>query len=176
MDEPIGKAVGNWLEIVESLDTLHGKGPEDLEELVVVQSAQMLVQAGVVSCRAEGVAKCKAALRDGSAFAKFREMVDGQHGDLAMIDTYSDDAWHKAATVVPVAAPAAGVVTAIDALTVGKAGVLLGAGRQRIEDGVDFAAGVLLIVYTCRRLTDLSLIMDAMYHRCASGREGRTGR
>lgn len=150
-------AVGNWLEVVECIETLHGNGPADLEELVVVQSAQMLLQSGVVASRAEGVSLCKAvsrshilacgpdlssfssvessrhrgrhsifrvslryamqALRDGSALAKFREMVEGQGGDVAMVDRYTDESWHPAANVLPVCAAEAGVVQSIDALS-----------------------------------------------------------
>ena len=88
MDEPIGRAVGNWLEVAECIDTLQGEGPADLEELVVVQSGQMLLQAGVVGSRAEGVERCRAALRDGSALAKFRQMVEGQGGDLRMVSVH----------------------------------------------------------------------------------------
>ena len=136
--------MGNWLEVAECIETLHGRGPADLEELVNVQSAQMLLQAGVVSSRAEGLAACAKALRDGSALAKFREMVAAQGGDVDMVDRHTEPCWHKAATVIQVPAPVSGVVSAIDALAIGKTGVLLGAGRKRVEDGVDFAAGVLI--------------------------------
>ena len=142
MDEPIGKAVGNWFEVVESVETLRGEGPKDLEDLVVVQGGQMLLQGGVCGSLNEGIAMARENLRNGKALEKFWQMVERQGGDVDVVKGVKE--YPKAKFREEVRASKAGVVGKIDALQVGLAGVHLGAGRKYIEDKVDFTAGILL--------------------------------
>lgn len=142
MDEPIGKAVGNWLEVMESVDTLKGEGPQDLVKLCEVQGGQMLVQGGLAANLREGIEKVRGNISNGKALEKFYEMVEAQGGSANAIR--SRESYGEATFCADVVAGRGGVVTGIDALMVGEAGVDLGAGRRYVEDGVDFKAGILL--------------------------------
>ncbi len=140
MDEPIGTAVGNALEVAESIEVLRGGGPADTRELTVALGAEMLALAGVCDLEQAAV-RIAGALDDGSALARFGQLVEAQGGDPRVID--------DPAAVLPAAAerrevpaPADGFVTAIAAADVGSAALLLGAGRRRKEDDVDPAVGI----------------------------------
>jgi len=142
MDEPIGNAVGNWFEVIESVKTLKGEGPKDLEDLVVVQGGQMLLQGGVCTSLSEGITMARENLRNGKALEKFWKMVERQGGDVDVVKGIKE--YPEASFREEVRAKKSGVVRKIDALKVGLAGVDLGAGRKYIEDDVDFTAGVML--------------------------------
>ena len=151
MDRPLGRAVGNYNEVLESVALLRGEGrgaachAADLEALCVTQAAQLLVAAGHAEAPtlAAGVAACRARLADGRALSAFERMVAAQGGDArALHDPAAFPALSRAAHTLEVRAAAAGYVADVDALALGRAAVLLGAGRQRIGDAVDFAAGV----------------------------------
>ncbi|MGH3155458.1 MAG: thymidine phosphorylase, partial [Streptosporangiaceae bacterium] len=131
MDVPLGRAVGNAVEVEETVATLRGEGPADLTEVTLALAAEMLSLAGVDADPA-------AALADGRALAKFREMVEAQGGDLAA-------PLAQAEFSQTVAAPRAGWLGRLDARSVGVAAWLLGAGRSHKEDPVDPAAGVLCL-------------------------------
>jgi len=140
MDQPLGVAVGNALEVKEILELLHGGGPADLRELTVGLGSEMLLLAGVAATPEEGRALVEQAIADGRGFRKLQEIVLAQGGDpRALADP---DRLPRAARAVEVGAPAAGVVEAIDAEAVGLAAMALGAGRSRLEDRVDPAAGI----------------------------------
>jgi pyrimidine-nucleoside phosphorylase len=143
MDAPIGKAIGNALEIVESIEVLRGGGPADTRELTVVLGGEMLVLGGVASDGADGQARIARALDDGSALAVFRQVVAAQGGDPRVCDAPAD-VLPRAAAIRPVPAPTAGVVVAIDAEALGIAGLHLGAGRRTKEDAVDPATGIVV--------------------------------
>jgi thymidine phosphorylase len=128
MDEPLGRTAGNALEVAESLDTLAGRGPADLVEVTVALAREMLDLVGLPGDPA-------AALADGSAAARFEEMVAAQGGDLSA-------GLPTAPVVETVAAPATGYLRRLDALGVGVAAWRLGAGRGRKEDPVSPVAGV----------------------------------
>ncbi len=130
MDNPLGRAVGNALEVQEALDALAGAGDEELIEVSVRVAAEM--------CRLAGVDRDPAAaVRDGSGRARFEAMLAAQGGHL-------DQGLPAAPEQVPLAAPATGHVAAIDALEVGLAALELGAGRQHKEDAIDPAAGLVI--------------------------------
>ena len=131
MDVPLGRAVGNAIEVEESLATLGGQGPADLTEVTLALAAEMLRLAGVD-------ADPSAALADGRALAKFEEMIAAQGGDLAA-------PLPRASSVRTVTAPRTGWLDRLDARAVGVAAWTLGAGRARQEDPVDPAAGVLCL-------------------------------
>jgi thymidine phosphorylase len=132
MDTPLGRAVGNAVEVEESVAALNGQGPPDLIEVTLALAAQMLALAGIQADPAAAVA-------DGRALAAYRTMVIAQGGDP---DAPLPRAAHVQ-TALP--APADGWLTRLDALAVGTAAWRLGAGRARKEDAVSAAAGVICL-------------------------------
>ena len=130
MDNPLGRSVGNALEVKEALEVLAGGGDRDLREVSVQVAAEMCRLAGVARDPAETIA-------DGSARQRFEQMIAAQGGRLA-------DGLPEAPVRLPLAAPRAGWVEAIDALEVGYASLELGAGRLRKEDAIDHAAGIVI--------------------------------
>jgi pyrimidine-nucleoside phosphorylase/thymidine phosphorylase len=148
MDQPLGLAVGNALEVAESIELLRGGGPADLRALTVELTAEMLLLARLAPDLPAARRAVEAAIADGRGLAKLREITEAQGGDPACID--DPGRLPRAARVLPVPAPAAGVVEAIDAEAVGLAAMALGAGRARVEDRVDPAVGVVL----CRKVGD----------------------
>jgi pyrimidine-nucleoside phosphorylase len=143
MDAPIGKAIGNALEVAESIETLRGAGPADTRELTVVLGGEMLLLGGVARDAADGQARIARALDDGSALAVFRRVVEAQGGDPRVCDDPAS-VLPRAAAVRPVAARQDGVIVAIDAEALGIAGLHLGAGRRTKEDAVDPATGIVV--------------------------------
>jgi pyrimidine-nucleoside phosphorylase/thymidine phosphorylase len=140
MDQPLGRAVGNSLEVKEILHLLRGGGPPDLRELTVLLGAEMLLLGRVAATPAAARGLIEQAIADGRGFRKLCEIVEAQGGDpRALLDP---DRLPRAARVVDVPAPVAGVVEGIDAEAVGLAAMALGAGRSRVEDAVDPAAGL----------------------------------
>jgi pyrimidine-nucleoside phosphorylase/thymidine phosphorylase len=150
MDQPLGRAVGNALEVVESIELLRGGGPPDLRELTVALTAEMVLLAGLAPDLAAGRRAVEAAIADGRGLARLREIVAAQGGDPAAIDDPAR--LPRAAQVLPVAAPAGGVVEAIDAEAVGLAAMALGAGRARVDDRIDPAVGIVLTVKVGERV------------------------
>jgi len=142
MEQPLGRAVGNALEIVETVELLRGGGPEDLRELCLHEVATLLVMAGLVADEAEGEARAHEALHSGAGLDKLRAVVAAQGGDVAQIDdpTRLPQASYRAM----VEAPRAGYIAAIDAEQVGRASVHLGAGRARKGEAIDPAVGFVL--------------------------------
>jgi pyrimidine-nucleoside phosphorylase len=140
MDTPLGRAVGNANEVVESIETLKGRGPKDLEELSVRLAARMLVLARLAPDDAEATRRVRAALTSGAGLEKFREIIGGQGGDPRVIDDYArlPQARHEAL----VEAPTAGHVARLDAEFVGRAAVALGAGRDRVDSVIDHGVGI----------------------------------
>lgn len=142
MDQPLGYAVGNALEVAEAIETLRGFGPPDLEELCLALGAQMLRLAGLAETAAAARQKLVAALRSGRALAKFKEMVAAQGGDVSHIN--QPVKLPRASVIHRVPAPTAGYVAGITALEVGRTAMLLGAGRETKESAIDLAVGVVL--------------------------------
>jgi len=142
MSQPLGRAVGNALEVEEAVETLRGQGPPDLEELCLSLGAYMLKLTGVEVDQERGRQRLRALLLSGAALEKFRLMIEGQGGDPRVVD---DTAWLPRARLrYPVIAPTDGFVASIDALEVGRATLELGAGRRRKQDAVDPAVGLVL--------------------------------
>ena len=135
MDVPLGRAVGNAVEVAEAVAALHGDGPADLMEVTLVLARQMLALVGLAGDTAGDPA---AAIADGRALAAYRAMIRAQGGD-------PDAPLPQAAFTQVLAAPAAGWLTSLDALAVGTAAWRLGAGRARKEDAVSAAAGVICL-------------------------------
>jgi pyrimidine-nucleoside phosphorylase len=139
MDQPLGNAVGNALEVRESAATLRGEGPPDLTELALDASAHLLALSDLDVDRAEARRRVEAAIADGSAFAMYERWVRAQGGDP------DEDALPKAPFVREVFAPGTGYVHALGALAVGQAALHLGAGRREKDDPVDHAVGVVCL-------------------------------
>jgi pyrimidine-nucleoside phosphorylase len=135
MDAPIGRMVGNATEVIESLETLKGRGPEDLERLSVTLAARMLVVAGIDPTEDGAEARVRAAIASGAGVEMFRRIVENQGGDPRVIDDYRR--LPSAPDRHAVTAERPGYVTALLAGEIGRAAVLLGAGRQRLDDAVD---------------------------------------
>ena len=140
MDEPLGRAVGNALEVAESVDCLRGSGPADLMEVTYALGEQMLVLGGLAGDPAAARARLEAAIASGSALAKFRELVAAQGGDPRVADDPA--ALPASAIQAPLPSPSDGWVHGVDALGAALAAQRLGAGRARAEDAIDPAVGI----------------------------------
>ncbi len=139
MSQPLGREVGNAGEIVESLDVLRGSGPADLVELIMRLGVEMLVMGGVDDDAAAARRRLEETISDGSALAKFEEVVQAQGGDVAAL--HDPDLLPNAPHEDVIAASHAGVVTRCDALDLGVAAVRLGAGRAFMEEEIDLGVG-----------------------------------
>lgn len=142
MNQPLGEAVGNALEVREALETLAGRGPADFREHCLTVSAHMLLLGS--RCAELGAARTLAnqALDTRKALDKFRTLVAAQGGDVAFVD--HPDRLPKAARIEVVKAPRSGYLTQVDARIIGKASMTLGAGRARMGDPVDHAVGLVI--------------------------------
>ena len=142
MDAPLGRAVGNALEVIECIDVLKGGGPADLIEVSVALTARMLVLGRVSATLPEAEARVRAAIASGAGLDRLRRIIENQGGnprivdDLGLLPSVPDRHVVRAART--------GYVTAVDAGLVGRASVLLGAGRDRVDDVVDPAVGIVV--------------------------------
>lgn len=141
MDEPLGRAIGNRLEVDEAVRVLKGKGPQDVEALSVTLGAWMLVLARHVETLEEGKQLLQKKLLSGEALAKFREMIIAQGGDPSFIENGSlaQPSWKK-----EVVAPETGYIQSIDSERLGVASMILGAGRATKDDTIDMDVGLYL--------------------------------
>ena len=142
MHQPLGRAVGNALELREALETLHGAGPEDFRTLVITLAGHMLTLAGITSAVAEGQEKVAQVLANGAALRKFRQFIVAQGGDPAYVD--EPDRLPKAQYIETVPAPRDCYIAELNAMEVGLTSALLGAGRAKKGDPVDHAVGIIL--------------------------------
>jgi pyrimidine-nucleoside phosphorylase len=138
MDQPLGAAVGNSLEVREALETVRGRGPADFTELVLDACAKLLALSDLGIDEAEGRRRAEAAVADGSAESAWRRWIEAQGG------TADESALPTAPVVLEVTSPAGGHVTTLSAIGVGLAAVHLGAGRRTKEDEIDHAVGVVV--------------------------------
>lgn len=142
MEEPLGYAVGNSLEVIEAINTLNGKGPKDLEDLCLEIGAYLVVDAKVANTLDEAKKMLKENIANKKALKKLMELVEAQDGNEKFIEDTS--LFTKAKDVIPVISSACGYVNHIDALAIGHAAMILGAGRATLEDKIDFAVGIVL--------------------------------
>ena len=142
MDEPLGFAVGNSLEVIEAIETLKGNGPKDFVNLCETLGAYMLVLAKTVDTFEEGVEKIREAISSGSALEKLKVFIENQGGDKRVVDDYS--LLPQANIVVPIKAHRSGYISRIEAEEVGVSAMILGAGRETKDDELDLAAGIIL--------------------------------
>ncbi len=142
MDQPLGYAVGNWLEVKESIDCLNGCGPGDVMEITHLLAGTMIHLGKEAGSVEEGIRKSKEAVKNGSAMRKWIDIVEEQGGDTGVI---TDPETFKYADIIePVAAAGSGIVGEMDTYILGMASLELGAGRKTKEEDVDPAAGFML--------------------------------
>jgi len=139
MDVPLGRRVGNASEVIESIQTLRGEGPADLEALSVTLAARMLVLSGVAPSH-EAEARVREALTSGRGLQKLAEIIEAQGGDPGVVD--HPERLALAHREVMVRADRSGIFSGCDAGLVGQAAVALGAGRDRVDDVVDLGVGI----------------------------------
>jgi len=139
MNQPLGQAVGNVLEVREAIETLHGGGPEDFREHCLEASAHMLMLGNCVSSLQAAREMAEAALANGSAWQTFRQLVAAQGGDVSYVD--SPQSMENARFIEIFPSPGSGFISQINARAVGEASVELGAGRARKGDPIDHAVG-----------------------------------
>lgn len=140
MNQPLGSKIGNTLEIEETLDLLKGKGPKDLLELVLELGSRMVVMGQQAASLAEARAKLEQTIADGSALARFKAMIKAQHGDPNVVDDYSLMPHAKYQIEYP--AQKSGVIAKLTADEIGMASMLMGGGRQKADDQLDYAVGI----------------------------------
>ena len=142
MEAPLGNAIGNALEVREAIDTLHGEGPKDFTELCMQSGSHLLLEAGVVKTEEEGREMLKEAVESGQAFEKFRQMVIAQGGNVNVVD--HPQQLPQAKFVTGLKSKKTGYVKRLKALELGTLAMKIGAGRERKEDGINFAVGIVL--------------------------------
>ena len=142
MDEPLGSAVGNSLEVIEAIEALKGRGPKDFMTLCETLGAYMLVSSKIASNYEDGVRRIKEALESGTALEKFKEFVTNQGGNPEVAEDYS--LLPKASHIVEIKSDKTGFIDKIEAEAVGVSAMILGAGRETKEDELDLSAGIIL--------------------------------
>ena len=142
MDEPLGFAVGNSLEVIEAIETLKGKGPKDFVMLCETLGAYMLLLAKVVDNFEDGKARIQEAISRGTALDKLKEFIENQGGNSDIVDDYS--LLPQAKEIIEIKAPKTGYIARIEAEEIGVCAMMLGAGRETKEDELDLSAGIVL--------------------------------
>ncbi|MCE0455428.1 pyrimidine-nucleoside phosphorylase [Staphylococcus haemolyticus] len=142
MSQPLGRAIGNALELKEAIDTLNGKGPEDLTELVLTLGSQMVVLANRAKTLEEARQLLNEAIENGSALEKFKTFLENQGGDASVVD--APELLPTATYQIEYKAQSSGVVSELIANEIGVASMMLGAGRQTKEDEIDLSVGIVL--------------------------------
>ncbi len=142
MDQPLGSMIGNALEVIEVIDILRGRGPEDLRQLCLELAGWMLYLGGVATGVAEGKKRSEQLISSGAALQKFRQMVELQGGDVRSID--DPKKLPQSQHTMAVRSPKSGYIASMQCEQIGTACVVLGGGRERKEDSVDPAVGIVL--------------------------------
>lgn len=166
MEAPLGRAVGNGLEVAEGIEVLRGGGPADVRELSLALATRMLVVAGIASDDADARARTERALASGAALQRFAEMVEAQGGDRRVVDDL--DRLPRAPGRATFVAPTSGLVSAVDAEAIGRAAVALGAGRDRVDADVDPAVGIVVLKKPGERVVAGEPLVEFHYRSPAS--------
>lgn len=158
MDQPLGSAVGNALELKEAIEMLHGVGPADFHAHCIDLSAYMLILGHITNDleRAREIAQQR--IDDGSAWQKFREMIQVQHGDVSYVD--QPEKLPKSRLVKNINAEKSGYVKTVDAREVGESSVMIGAGRTKKGDRIDPAVGIMVRVKIGDKIEEGSRLFD----------------
>lgn len=140
MNQPVGHSVGNILEVIEAIDILKGKYlTEDIKSIITELGSNMLILAGITNSIEEAKGKILENLSNGKGYEKFVQLVENQGGDISYIE--NTDKFAKAKYIVPIVAEKSGIINKLDALTIGKLSVYLGAGRMKKEDDIQKEVG-----------------------------------
>ena len=142
MDQPLGLAVGNILEVIEAVNTLKGNGPKDFVELCMSAAKIMLVQAKITKNEEEAEKMLLEKINSGQAFEKLKEFIAAQGGDVSYIEDVSK--FPKSKIIEPIYSNVEGYINKIDALGIGTYAMKLGAGREVLTDIIDYTAGIVL--------------------------------
>jgi thymidine phosphorylase len=161
MSQPLGFAVGNALEVMEASQTLQASGPEDLTRLSLELAARMIFLAKLTATLEEAREVAKKKLVDGSAYKKFRQVVQAQGGNPQALDKF--ELLPNATGMREITTPRSGYITAIEAEDIGRASSRIGAGRDRKEDSIDPAVGVILEVKAGERV-DAGSVLARIYY------------
>lgn len=141
MDTPLGKNIGNSLEVIEAAEVLKGRGSEDLKQVSLILAGNIIALAEGISTE-EGTKKAAEALESGKAFDKFREFIASQGGNIKQIDDYT--LFKQPLLCYNVCAEREGFISSMNAEMIGSASVVLGAGRTKKDDPIDHSAGIIL--------------------------------
>lgn len=158
MDQPLGVAVGNALEMKEAIEMLNGTGPEDFHAHCIDLSAYMLILGKKATELESARRMAQKAIDNGSALNKFRELIQTQHGDVNVID--HPELLPSASLVIPITADSSGWVKVVDAQDVGESSVEIGAGRQKKGDAIDQAVGIMVRVKVGDRIEAGQTLFD----------------
>jgi pyrimidine-nucleoside phosphorylase len=142
MDQPLGKAVGNSLEVIEAIETLRGNGPEDLVDICLTLGSYMVKTAGVVETAEEGRKLLEETITTGAALEKLKQLIEAQGGNQQFID--NTDLFTKANIIEEVKATKTGYISHIEADEIGIATMILGGGRETKESTIDTSVGVII--------------------------------
>lgn len=142
MNQPLGMAIGNSLEVIEAINTLRGNGPEDLFSLCLEAGSHMLVQAKICQSEQEALVMLHQVIKDGTALNKFKEMVVYQHGDGNYIT--NPQLFTPAKNIVEIKAKQSGYIKELEAKTLGIVSMKLGGGRLTKDDAIDYSVGIIL--------------------------------
>jgi pyrimidine-nucleoside phosphorylase len=142
MNQPLGMMIGNWLEVVESVECLRGKNVPDIMELTYILGGAMVMLGKKASSLKEGMEQCNEVVKNGKAYEKFLQLVKRQGGDTSFIE--HPEKYPSSKYSQKINCPLSGFVTAIDSLELGFTGILLGAGRTKVDDVIDPKAGIVL--------------------------------
>ncbi len=142
MDEPLGKAVGNSIEVIEAIETLKGSGPKDFEDLCIFLCANLLEMTGIATSIENGVQISKEIIDSKKALKRFERFVELQHGNSKIVNDYG--LFKQAKYKVDVQSVSDGYVFGINAEMIGKASLIAGAGREKKEDSIDYSAGIII--------------------------------
>jgi pyrimidine-nucleoside phosphorylase len=163
MNQPLGYAVGNALEVMEVSQTLQNAGPTDLTRISLELAARMIFLAKIVPTLDEGRELAQQKLLDGSGYRKFKDVIEAQGGNPQVLDRF--ELLPNATGVREIASPRAGYVSAIDAEDIGMASSMIGAGRNTKEDSIDPAVGVILEVKTGQKIEAGAVLCRLYYTR-----------
>ena len=141
MDEPLGYAIGNSLEVIEAIDTLNGRGPKDLTELCLTLGSYLVLDSNLVKNLEEARALLLEQIRSGKALATFSELVKAQDGNVDYI--YHKELFDLGEEII-IYAPESGYISRIDSYKIGHASMLLGSGRENLDSEIDYSVGIVL--------------------------------
>ncbi len=161
MNRPLGRTVGNALEVIEGAETLKGRGPKDVERLSVHLAARMVRLGGLAATVEEAEARVRTALNSGAGLEKFRAVIEQQGGDPHVLDDYARLPTAPRRDVLR--ADRAGYVDGFEAERLGRATVLLGAGRDRVEDTIDPAVGAVVLVQPGQQVKAGDALLELHY-------------